>query len=431
MSSKQWPGHSWYEHDAGPDRSGSVPLTNDANVDVAIVGGGLAGVATAMSLIERGVDRVALIEAAEVGAGASGRNGGFVFAGYSLGNDALVKQLGTEDAKKLHGWTKTSVNRIRQRIDDYHLDCQANDVGVLLTDWFHEPEKLKAFAARMKQDLDFELSWLSPEARANYVNSERYGAALLEPNSFHFHPLRHIRELARHFIDQGGAVWSQTRIQSIERENGHWILRSDKANVRAKEVVLTTGGYDLKLRPQLQRALQPIATYIAVTEQLGDRLDQLLPEPVAVYDNRFAFDYYRPLPDRRLLWGGRISIASRSPAAIRRLMRRDLARVFPSLADVRLDHAWGGWMSYARHEMPMLGQDSGGLWHGLAFGGHGMATTSLAGDVLAEALTGEPTRLESFQRWGAPWAGGTAGRLAVQGRYWQLQFKDWLRERLG
>jgi len=433
MSSKatasHWPGESWYAVEAGPDHSGARPLSGDVAVDVAVVGGGLAGMTTALNCLERGIDRVALIEADEVGAGASGRNGGFVFGGFSLSNDALADQLGEAAAGQLHAWTRESVQRIRQRIEAYDLDCQVNDAGVVLTDWFHDPDALKAFADRMQRRLGFELTWLDPAARAEQVRSDRYGAGLHEPGSFHFHPLRHIRELARHFIEQGGRVFSQTRIEAIDRQDGRWRLRSRRGQVLAREVVLTTGGYDLKLRPRLQRALQPIATYIAVTAPLDSRLEALLPRPVAVYDNRFAFDYYRPLPDRRLLWGGRISVASRSPQAIRRLMRRDLARVFPTLSSIELEQAWGGWMSYARHEMPILGQDDEGLWHALAFGGHGMATTSLAGDLLAEALSGNRRRLDAFQRWGAPWAGGLLGRAAVQGRYWQLQAQDWWRSR--
>ncbi|AKS42134.1 NAD(P)/FAD-dependent oxidoreductase [Wenzhouxiangella marina] len=425
MTSEAWPGRSWYQDEAGPDRSGAEPLNVDSDVDVAIVGGGLAGVATAVALVERGVDRVAVIEADEIGSGASGRNGGFVFAGYSLGNDALADQVGEDRAREMHGWTRASVAEVRRRIRDYGLDCQANDAGVVLTDWFHRPEAMQEFAERMQQRLGFELSWLDPERCAEHVRSPRYGGGLHEPGSFHFHPLRHIRELARWLIERGAKVWHHAPVRSIERVDGAWSLRLDGARVRAREVVLTTGGYDRRLRPAVQRALQPIATYIAVTEPLGDRLQECLPQPVAVYDNRFAFDYYRPLPDGRLLWGGRISIASRSPAAIRRLMGRDLARVFPSLQGVRLEQAWGGWMSYARHEMPLLGQLPDGLWHGLAFGGHGMATTVLAGQVLAEALSGDRRRLSAFEPWPARWAGGPIGRAVVQGKYWWLQARDW------
>jgi glycine/D-amino acid oxidase-like deaminating enzyme len=429
MRSDRWPGRSWYADEAGPDRSGASPLSSEASADVAVIGAGLAGMTTALTCLERGIERVVLIEADEVGSGASGRNGGFVFGGFSLDNDALADELGDARAATLHQWTRESVRRIRRRIEDHRLDCQANDAGVVLTDWFHDDEALRAFAERMQRRLGFGLTWLAPSECAGHVNSRRYGAGLHEPGSFHFHPLRHIRELARLFIERGGRIFCRTRVAAIERACGQWQLRTDRGRVLADEVVLTTGGYDLKLRPGLQRALQPIATYIAVTEPLDSRLEEVLPRPVAVYDNRFAFDYYRPLPDRRLLWGGRISIASRSPAAIRRLMKRDLNRVFPLLSDVRLEQAWGGWMSYARHEMPILGQDPEGVWHGLAFGGHGMATTSLAGDVLAEAISGDRRRLDAFRPWGAPWAGGRLGRLAVQGHYWQLQARDWWRAR--
>jgi len=225
------------------------------------------------------------------------------------------------------------------------------------------------------------------------------------------------------------AIHDRTLVRRIERSEGGWTVHCDRGRVKAGEIVLATGGYDQKLRPPVQRALQPIATYIAVTEPLDGRLADLLPRPVAVYDTRFAFDYFRPLPDGRLLWGGRISIADRSPAAIRRLLAGDLSKVFPGLADVRFEHAWGGWMSYARHEMPLLGRCHDGLWYALAFGGHGMATTTLAGEILAEALTGQGERIDCFRRWQPVWAGGLAGRAVVQSRYWWLQARDYWREK--
>lgn len=427
-----WPGRSWYEDEAGQDVSGAEPLDADHDCDVAIIGAGLAGISTAVSLVERGADRVCVVEAGEVGQGASGRNGGFVFAGYSLSNDTLVDQIGAEQATEMHRWTRQSVALVRQRIERHQLDCQFNPAGVVLADWFDQPDHLREFAERMQSTLGFELDYLDRGQLADRVRSARYGGGLHEPGSFHFHPLRHIRELARSLVERSQRVFVRTPVESIHRVNGRWIVQTARARVSARELVLATGGYDRRLCPGLQRALQPIATYIAVTEPLGARLDDCLPQPVAVYDNRFAFDYYRPLPDQRLLWGGRISIANRSPASIRRLMRHDLARVFPSLADVRLDHAWGGWMSYARHEMPLLGKTPDGLWHGLAFGGHGMATTTLAGEVLAEAISGDTRRLDAFKRWPPRWAGGIAGRAVAQSRYWWLQARDaWKDHRSG
>ncbi|WP_181918690.1 NAD(P)/FAD-dependent oxidoreductase [Wenzhouxiangella sediminis] len=424
---EHWPGTSWYESKAG-SRDWPV-FEGRQRCRVAIVGAGLAGIATAIGLIERGLEDVVVLDDQGPGAGASGRNGGFVFAGYSLGNDALIGQVGEEAAARLHGYTRDAVALIRRRIERFGIECHVNDAGVLLADWFDEAETMQATAERMRRRLGFELEWI-PAARMNdWVRSNRYGGGLLEPGSFHFHPLRHIRGLAERIETAGGRVFGRSRALSVDRSSGRWRVETERGTLEADELVLATGGYDRKLVPSVQRALQPVATYIAVTEPLGDRLPRHLPRPVAVYDTRFAFDYYRPLPDTRLLWGGRISMASRSPAAIRRLMRRDLARVFPDLENVQLEYAWGGWMSYARHEMPLLGRNRDGVWHALAFGGHGMATTTLAGEIMAEALCGDGRRLAEFERWRPVWAGGPLGRAVGQGIYWQAQLRDRLRDR--
>jgi len=425
----RWPGATWYEatsHERKFDR-----LTGTRRCRVAVIGGGLAGIATALGLVERGESDVCVLDAGGPGAGASGRNGGFVFAGYSLDNNALIAQLGPNRARLLHGWTRQAVTLIRDRIDRYDIDCQVNDAGVLLADWFGDDDKLNGFAEQMREQLGFQLDRVDRRSMPRFVASRRYGAGLHEPGSFHFHPLRHMQGLAGAIEQAGGAMLAESPVRSIDRADGRWRLRCDGGEVEADEVVLATGGYDRRLCPSVQRALQPVATYIAVTEPLGEMLGELMPEPVAVYDTRFAFDYYRPLPDTRLLWGGRISMAARSPGAIRRLMARDIRRVFPSLGGIRFEHAWGGWMSYARHQMPLLGQRADGLWFALAFGGHGMATTTLAGEVVAEALSGNEQRLKAFRRWPPLWAGGTAGRAVVQGHYWMCQARDWLRDRFG
>lgn len=423
----RWPGRSWYEAEAGPrawpELSGSI------RAEVAVIGAGLAGISTALELIERGCRDVVVVDALEPGGGASGRNGGFVFAGYSLAGDALLNQVGRERAARLHGWTREAVAHVRARIDRYAIDCQVNDAGVLLADWFDEPEALASWAGRMERELGFVLEPVERAAMADYVRSARYGGGLLEPGSFHFHPLRYIRGLADAIESGGGRVFGQSPVKALRRRGAGWCIECPHGRIEAGEVVLATGGYDRRLVPTVQRATQPVATYVAVTEPLGRRLDAFLPGGVAVYDTRFAFDYYRPLPDSRLLWGGRISMAARSPAAIRRLMRRDLERVFPDLAGIRFDHAWGGWMSYARHEMPLLGQTREGLWYALAFGGHGMAPTTLAGTLLAEALSGKPERLAEFGDWPPRWAGGACGRLVGQLIYWRAQLRDALKDR--
>ena len=193
------------------------------------------------------------------------------------------------------------------------------------------------------------------------------------------------------------------------------------------EVVIAGGGY-LRggVAPALERAMLPIATYVMATEPLGDALARAIPGRAAIYDTRFSFDYYRPLPDTRLLWGGRISILDRPAAPIARLLKADLRKVYPELADAKVEFAWGGLMSYARHQMPQIGRLPDGCWHALGFGGHGVGPTTAAGELLAAAIAhGEPIP-EGFGDYGLPRVWGGAGLLAAQMQYNWAEFRDWL-----
>ena len=412
---------TWYQHDLGPAHAPDR-LSDSVRAGTVVIGAGLAGLSTALGLVERGEKDVLVVDRGGPAEGASGRNGGFVFGGFSLDNLELARQRGTEKAALMHGWTRAAVDLVRRRCRT--MNVPVSDRGVLLADWFGEPERLKQFRDRMRELLDFRLDWVDEHNMPLYVDSARYGAGLMEPGSFHFNPLAYARAIAARLRDSGARVVTNAPVVSMTRVGGGWRLETPGADIRADRVVLATGGYDRRLWPRAQRAIQPIGTYVMVTEPLGDRLGELIPGGVAVYDTRFAFDYYRPLHDGRLLWGGRISIADRDPAAIRKLLYRDMLRVFPTLEGCRIDFSWGGWMSYARHQMPILGELEPGLWSALAFGGHGMAPTTLAGEVLAEAMTGDRSRLAEFEPWGAAWAGGPLGRAAVQGVYWWKQLQD-------
>ena len=166
-----------------------------------------------------------------------------------------------------------------------------------------------------------------------------------------------------------------------------------------------------------------------VTEPLGDRMREILTTASAVYDTRFAFDYYRPLPDTRLLWGGRISVLDRSPAQVERLLLRDLHKVFPQLDGVRVDYAWSGLVSYARHQMPQVGRIEPGLWLAQAFGGHGVAPTTFAGELVAAGIAEGDTRWRELADYGLVSAFKPAGFLGAQLSYWWAEFKDAWKDR--
>ena len=401
----------------------SLRGTRDAQV--CIVGAGFAGLNSALGLVERGVRDVVVLEAQRIGHGASGRNGGFVFGGYSRGEDALLRELGAARARALYRGTIDAVELIRQRSERYGIQCDRRDAGVLWANWFRDPQVLKQRQALLAEHYDTHWQWMAREQVRERVHSARYSDGLFEPEAFHFHPLNYALGVARVAAEQGTAIFEHSPAISLERDGEEWRVRTPEGVVKAKHVVLSCGGYLARLRRKVDAGVLPIATYVMVTEPLGTRLRECLTTDAAIYDTRFAFDYYRPLADTRLLWGGRISILDRSPQAVQRLLYRDLLKVFPQLDGVRIDYAWSGLMSYARHQMPQIAQPEPRLWLAQAFGGHGVAPTTHAGEVLASAIANDDPRWREFADYPLVSALKPAGFIGAQLSYWWAEFKDY------
>ena len=429
---KQAPVPSYYRATATPYPS-YAPLQGRQETRIAIVGGGYAGLNTALGLAERGVRDVMLLEREQIGFGASGRNGGFVFAGYSLGEQALLDQLGEARARALFGLTTAAVQRIRERVANYGIACDAVDEGVIWANWFRDPEVLRRRQALLAEHYGAQWDWLPWEELRERVRSDRYYDGLYERNALHLHPLNYAIGLAAAASGQGVRIHEESEVWRLQREGSRWLLSTPHGELLAEQVVLACGGYLAGLRKPIDRAVLPIATYVMATEPLGDRLAECLQTRAAVYDTRFAFDYYRPLPDTRLLWGGRISIRNRQPQAVQRLLRHDLLRVFPQLEDAKIDYAWSGLMSYARHQMPQLGRGEGadaGLWWAQAFGGHGLAPTCAAGELLAAAIAEGDEGWTQFADYGLASVHKPFGLLAAQCNYWWQQARDGFKTRL-
>lgn len=402
-------------------------LRGPIDVDVAIVGGGFAGLNTALGLVERGRREVLLLEAQGIGYGASGRNGGFVFGGYSLGESSLLRTLGPVAARSLYRRTVDAVALIRRR--SATIDCDRRDSGVIWANWFHDPQVLESRRRLLAEAYGVHWQpWDRDRLRAA-VASERYSAALYEADALHLDPLAYARGLAASIEAGGGRIVERSPVVGLAADGAGWRLRTPEGSVRARHVVLAGGGYLRGLAPRLESARLPIATYVMVTAPLGSLARQLIPTDAAIYDSRFAFDYYRRLADDRILWGGRISIRDRAPTEVARLLRADLARVFPQLQDVPVELAWSGLMSYARHEMPQVGQLAPALWYAQAFGGHGLAPTAVAGEALAAAIAEGDPGWQAFAPFGLTRTYGPFGLLAAQATYWRLQAADAWKDR--
>lgn len=403
---------------------GYTPYSGQRDARVVVIGGGYAGLNTALGLAERGVGDVVLLEREQIGFGASGRNGGFVFAGYSLGEESLVGKLGAERAKALFLCTVGGVELIRKRVAKHRIPCAAVDEGVIWANWFRDPAVLRERQRFLAEQFGVQWEWVPRDTVRELLRSDRYADALWERNALHLHPLNYAIGIAQAAAGQGVAIHEYSAATRLERNGTGWRVHTEHGTIDAEHVVLACGGYLAGLDGAIDRAILPIATYVMVTEPLGARLRECINTRAAVYDTRFAFDYYRPLPDSRLLWGGRISVRERSVRDVRELLYRDLMKVYPQLDGIHVDFAWSGLMSYARHQMPQIGRREQGLWYAQAFGGHGVAPTTVAGELIAAAIAQDDEAWRSFGDFGLVSGLRPFGFLGAQANYWWYQSKD-------
>ncbi|KFG67110.1 FAD-binding oxidoreductase [Microvirga sp. BSC39] len=402
--------------------------TGRIEADVCIVGGGLAGLTAALKLARNGC-KVVLLEAQRVAWGASGRNGGFVSAGYATGLSSIERRVGKDQAKELFRLSMEGVEIIRRNIDEFGIADAKLVPGIAKALRYNSRGALQAACESQQRAFGLNLRHLGrDEVRSLFVSSKYY-EAILDEDAFHFHPLNYGRALAREAAHLGAAIHENSAVASVDLDGARKIVRTNSAEISAGHVVFTTGGYTGAISPALKRAFLPIATYVMLTEHAPELLQSAIRTPAAILDDRRAGDYYRLVDDGgRILWGGRITTRTADPRDIAALLRREMVTTYPQLASLKAEIAWSGLMSYARHLMPQIGQLKPGVWFCTAFGGHGMNTTAIGGTVVAEGIAGESDRYRLFEPFGLAWNGGILGRAAVQLTYWGYQATDAAKE---
>ncbi len=411
------------------DRAERSPLAGSLQCDTVIIGGGLAGLTTALELA-RGGQSVVLLEKQSVGFGASGRNGGFVSPGYSTGGDEIAKRAGPQTAAALHRLSIEGMDHVRQTIDALKIEGTAPQAGIMSVLRHDDGASLKAHAEKMQRDYGYALEFIDTPDLRERLRSRRYFQALRDPRAFHLHPLNYLRGIARETERLGGRIFEGSEVTSCTFTAVAKSVSTATGTVSARNVVFATGGYTGTLDVRLKRSFLPIATYVMLTEEAPELIASVIATRDAIGDNRRAGDYYRLVEGgKRILWGGRITTRAASPHALAAELRREMVGTYPELAALRTEIAWSGLMAYARHLMPQIGQRQPGVWHCTAFGGHGLNTTAIGGKVVAEAILGQSDRYRLFEPFGLVWAGGLAGLATAQLTYWKLQVQDWWRER--
>lgn len=381
-----------------PGRSARPALQGSLEVDVAVVGGGIAGCSVALHLAERGY-RVALLEAEQVGFGGSGRSGGQLLYGYACGQRKLESLVGAADARRMWDVTVEGLSLVKSLVERHGIDCDLS--------WGHlhaavkprQATALRAEHARLVERLGYgSTRFLDGDEVASLLATRRYCGALYDANGGHCHPLKYVEGIATAAERAGAKLFEASRVTAVEH-GAKVTLRTARGNVAARFVALAGNAYLDGLERRLQRKIVAVATYIVATERLGaERAAALIRDNLAVSDANFVLDYFRLSADHRLLFGGRVSYSGVDPLGTERATRARMLRVFPQLADAGIDYAWGGFVDITVNRAPHFGRLADNVYFLQGFSGHGMALTGIAGKLLADAIAGQAERFDLFAK---------------------------------
>lgn len=378
-----------------------APLRGEQEADVCVVGGGFSGLNTAIELAERGFS-VALLEAHRIGWGASGRNGGQLIRGVGHDVEQFQPVLGAEGVDALKRMGFEAVDIVRQRIERYAIDCDLTWGYCDLATKQRHVDGFEAEHADLKRlGYPHPLRLVPRNDMHEVIGSDCYLGGLVDMGSGHLHPLNLALGEAAAAQSLGVRLFEGAAVERIDY--GPQVrVHTAQGSVRAKHLVLACNAYLQGLQPALAGKVLPAGSYIIATEPLPETLaHELLPQNMAVCDQRVALDYFRLSADRRLLFGGACHYSGRDPKDITGYMQPKMLKVFPQLQGISVDYQWGGMIGIGANRLPQIGRltDHPNVYYAQAYSGHGLNATHLAGRLLAEAISGQAQgRFDLFAR---------------------------------
>jgi len=390
---------SYWAATAGPVPDDDGPAPAQVDTDVAVIGGGYTGLSAAYHLAGRHGRQVTVLEANRPGWGCSGRNGGFArmaFGRLSFGD--MVARLGAVEAKRLFGRTMASLDNVREMIRAGGIDCDASEAGHLkIAPKPGRAPALEAEARLMQRELEYPAKYVDAQTlQRDHLGGSQSHGALRIPDALALHPLKLSLGVLRMARAAGAAVHSSSPVTAWRKEGATHVLSTPQGTVRAREVVIGTNGYTPSwLHPELRATLFPILSHIIVTEPMSDVqiAGSNFVTGHVLTDARKLMFYWRRLPDRRILFGGRGLIAD-TPwrnANHRQYLYRELLAKYPALDGIAIEHDWHGWVAFTRDFLPRIRRaaDDPTVHYGVGYQGSGVSLSLYAGRLLAAQIAGD------------------------------------------
>ncbi len=371
-----------------------APLRGAQQAGVCVIGAGFTGISTALHLAERGY-KVAVVEATKVGWGASGRNGGQIIGGIA-GENVIARRQGAAGERILWEMRWAGHDIIRERVKTYEIDCDLKwgylDVAIKNRHLRAQQESLEKLE---KYHFPHAVKALTREQTAALIGTEAYIGALLNMGNGHLHPLNLCTGEARAATSLGADIYEHSQVLRIERGSQAKVI-TEQGSVAADLVVIAGNAYHF-LERKLRGILFPVNSFIIATEPLSNAMVSAInPQDLAVCDPNFVLEYFRLSADKRLLFGGRCNYFGNDPEVIMCNLQPRLLKIYPQLKNTKIDYAWGGTIGVTLNRVPRLGRVAPNIYYSQGYSGHGVNVTHLAGQIMADAVSGTLERFDMF-----------------------------------
>lgn len=418
-----------YWQATAPRFDGAKPQVS-GSYDVAIIGGGFTGLSAARHLAKAG-SKVVVLEAQEVGHGASCRNGGHLNNGMAHGYGDAMAQFGAEGARRLYHAYDASIDLIEQVVEEENIDCNFRRSGKLkLASKPGHVDGIKASCALIHAEADKDVVFLDRADLAGEIQSTAVYAGMLYPKSAMMHMARYMHGLATAVTRHGGDVVEHAPVTAMHRKGDTWQVNTGRGALSARNVIVATGAYSGQFAPKalryFSRRIIPVGSFIVVTRPLSEaEIAGSVPGNRTYVTSLNVGHYFRLSPDNRLIFGGRARFSSQidpaSDAKSAKILRNGLAQMFPALAGIEIDYCFGGLVDLTQDRLPRAGQVDG-MYYAMGYSGHGAQMSNHMGVVLADMILGQGRNPLPDMSWPAiPMYTGRPWFLPVVGAYYRIK----------